>query len=194
MAMEKTDKKNDSIVKGVSDYNIHRKSFKIFLDDEKTPKIIITYKIDDTWKVNPRLIRETMRFWIYGGNKKGERFSGKTPLVFVRKDCLEDLDVLNIANLIRIKLQDAGTEKDIEKAYREVKQSINNSQGWKKPIVSNLKKSFGNDNDAYIKMPEYNFIVIKDTTFEDVSYKKHIEFIKKNHINISNEKNNKGEL
>jgi len=85
-------------------------------------------------------------------------------------------------------------EKDIEKAYREVKQSINNSQGWKKPIVSNLKKSFGNDNDAYIKMPEYNFIVIKDTTFEDVSYKKHIEFIKKNHINISNEKNNKGEL
>lgn len=148
------------------------------MDDERA-KILISYKLNTTIANKPKLIRDELSFWIESGNRKGGRFQGETPLVFIRQDLKNDLEVLDFANKLFIglsKKDKVKNERDIIRLYERLK---GDKQTWKSFEIKNLKRGFGDD-DTYLKMPDYGYTVIKHDTFSKTAKDIQIDYINKN--------------
>lgn len=156
----------------INEYFIKRKALRIFIDDEKRAQILISYKLDTRKENKPRLIRDKVSFWLESGNRNGGRFEGETPLVFVRKDLINDLEILDLANRLFIGLKDTKNERDIIRLYEIAK-------GNKDTIyeIRDIMRGFGSDSDTHLKMPDYGYIAIKHNTFKETAKRKHIETI-----------------
>lgn len=152
---------------GVSD---KLKVMRVFLGGEKNrPKLLITYKVNH----RRELIKEKITFWIDKDRPNGERFKGTTPLVFVRDDLLNDLDTLNIANLFIRQLPTINTEEELLRLYGKLKRDKIKP---KYDIIKELKRGFDDEN-RFIKKPDYGYSVIKPTTFEQVIREKSIKIM-----------------
>lgn len=160
----------------------------------KEPKIIITYLVNTN---TGELINEKVRFWKdITQNKGGERYYGETPLIFVRKDLIENtiLSVLDVANLLLYSIKNidglyideitkdaplpelqriAKTEKDIIRVYKRL--------AFKKKWLNYGIETFkSNDVDVLIKRPHKDYVVFEEKTFTEVATRFQIETTRKN--------------
>ena len=147
------------------------------MDDRKRAKILISYKLNVEIETQPKIIRDKVAFWLESGNRSGGRFDGETPLVFVRKDLIKDLEVLDIANKLFIGLKKVRNEQDIKRLYENVKGG--NKDNWLDYEIKDLMRGFGSDSDTHLKMPDYGYIAIKENTFKEATKEIHIQTIQK---------------
>ena len=170
------------------EYYTKRKVLRIYCSNNKRADILITYKLNTIITNKPKLVRERVSFWLETGNRKGGRFKGKTPLVFVRNDLLNNLDVLELANKLFIGLSDENNiknERDIERLYQDV---VGKDKNWSS-VIWNLPRTLG-DNDYKLKVPDYNYTVIKKDTYSKTAKKHHIKKVKEKITLNTNNKNN----
>lgn len=174
-------KKDKDVEKSV---HIKGKRFNIYLEPYvneekdliKTPKIIITYYVNTN---TGELINEKVRFWKdITQNKGGERYYGETPLVFVRKDLIENtvLSALDVANLLLYSIKDGGKvlrEKDLIKTYKRLAYN----KKWFNYDIDTFKS---NEVDVLVKRPHKDYVVFEKKTFEETVKKFQIEMTRKN--------------
>lgn len=70
------------------------KKLSLFLDSLGEPKILITYQINETKK----LVNDKVWIWVTNDGKK--RYRGELPLIFIRKDLINDYETLYCANVL----------------------------------------------------------------------------------------------
>lgn len=158
----------------INEYYTKRRVLRVYIDNDKRAKILISYKLNVENKNKPRLIKDKVSFWLESGNRRGGRFEGETPLVFVRKDHINDLDILDFANRLFIGLKECKNERDIIRLYELASGSKDTTYE-----IKDLMRSFGSDSDTHLKMPDYGYIAIKHNTFKETTKDTHIKSINK---------------
>lgn len=187
--------------------HIKGRKFNIYLDPYanedkdliKEPKIIITYLVNTN---TDELVKEKVRFWKdITVNKGGERYYGELPLIFVRKDLIENslLSMLDVANLLYFSLKKVDTlmfeekyphemhrvvkqEKDIIKAYKQI--------AFKKKWLNYDIETFRmHETDVLIRRPHKDYVIFEEKTFEETALRFQIEATKRKQQTL-----NKGEM
>src|SRR3989304_3987895 len=101
--------------------------------DNDTPLLIVTYEVD----LKGRLIRNDIS--IQNGSLVGDRYFGKTPVVFVPKENRLKLEALNLANLTKLAL-----DNDLQVTHeRHIKLALKNVLRGKELVFK--KESFENE-------------------------------------------------
>lgn len=150
---------------------IERHQMKLCVENEKTPLIYITYKTRKK-KTRTELVNDKIGFWINGGDRGGARYRGNLPVVFIRRDKMNDLDLLNLANLIFIESREAKTETELIRIVEDF--TKNSDFKFRSPLRHTVKPTY-RDEDYHLKFPEYNFVAIGKTTFAETVRKIRID-------------------
>lgn len=141
------------------------KLHKVFTDlVSEEPTFLVAYQTErDNNTNNSEVIREKIHV-INLGSK--HRYYGKTPIVFVRREHENNIEVLNLANTIKISLENETLvkyERDIKNTIKTVLKANN--------VDSQTKKSVYNDvyGEIMLKRPHKDFITFTNGMFRKVS-------------------------
>lgn len=139
------------------------KLIKVFTDKvNEEPTFLITFQVlkDDT---SGEIIREKVH--ITNANSK-HRYYGKTPVVFVRREHEQDVDVLNLANRLKLSLdviQDVKYERELRNVIKNVLNGDYKHSKIKKSVFYNV---FG---EVMFKRPHVDFITFSPLMLKKVN-------------------------
>lgn len=143
---------------------IRKRQLKLFVKGDKRPVIIITYKVRVKKGERNTLIKDDIGFWIDGSNKNGRRYKDTLPIVFVENKYLDDLDLLNCANLIYVESRKKATTETELKWICDRAMTLYTKYDWRQKRVEYLREP-KRDEDYHLKFPDYNYTPIQKNTF-----------------------------
>lgn len=126
--------------------------------DNDTPLLVVTYEVD----LKGRLIRNDIS--IQNGSLVGDRYFGKTPVVFVPKENRLKLEALNLANLTKLAL-----DNDLEVTHeRHIKLALKNVLRGKELVFK--KESFEKEiAEVKVKRPNNDYFPFKHIMFRKLA-------------------------
>ena len=152
--------------------HIKGKIFKLYLEDPKNPKILITYKVDRN-KQN-LLKNDIVCFWKDSSGKK--RFSGTYPLIFVRNDIIKekDLSTLNLANQIDsyFEYREENNQKTLERQIISFYKELKGDKKWNNYSIETIDQV---ETDLILKKPHHSYTLFEKETFINVAREIQIE-------------------
>jgi len=141
------------------------KLIKVFTDKVKEePTFLITYQTyQDSDNGKSEIIREKVH--ITNANSR-HRYYGQTPVVFIRREHEKDINMLNLANLIKSSLDNAQNvlyERDIKNAIKIVLKAYISDSQIKKLVFYDV---YG---EIVFKRPDKDFITFTHGMFRKVA-------------------------
>jgi hypothetical protein len=147
------------------------------MDDPNTPKVLVTYVFSSN-HANKPFIRQKHNFRKdLLQESKSKRYIGESPLVFVRKDLINDMETLYVANLIYTSIHSKHPETRIDcetKLKMFYKNTIALYKTW-----NNLSEEIITNERISIERPDSRFIAYDSKMFEDSAMKIQLEQVKK---------------
>lgn len=126
--------------------------------DYDKPTIMVSYQAIPSDK--GRLFRETVRVL---NNGTPYRYYGKTPIVFVALNDMKNLEVLNIANIVKKSLEN----EDKVSHERSIKYVIKNVLRGKSVALKKVV-FYGAMGDIMLKRPNKDYVAFSNAMYENV--------------------------
>ena len=138
------------------------KLLKIYLGSEPVdfdkPTLMVSYQVIPSER--GKLVREEVRV-INTSDEIRIRYYGKTPIVFIKSGDVKNLEVLNLANLVKVTLEDE-TRVSIERNIKFVIQNVLKGRN----VLLKKNVFYGVMGDVMLKRPHKDYVAYSNIMFK----------------------------
>jgi len=142
------------------------KVLKIYVDNEgvgnfdmKEPTLMVTYQVIP--QKNGEIVRENIRIQ---NRDVSDRYYGKTPVLFIKNDNAKNLEQLNLANLVKLTLDNTDKVMYERSIKREIKKVL-----MGKNVRFRKEEAYGAYAEVMLKRPHINYRPYSVAVFRHVA-------------------------